>query len=131
MSAGAYLRYPSICGDRLAFVADDDLWIGSVQEGSAWRLGAERARIRTPRFSPSGQRVAWCSDAAGAPEVWVAEIDGGEPRRLTWWGDASTYVLGWRGEDTLLASSATGEPFAWRGWAWALPFDGGEPERLG
>lgn len=130
MSPSAYLRYPTIRGDRLAFVADDDLWIGSVDSGAAWRLGAECATVRTPRLSPSGRRVAWCSDAAGHPEVWVAELDGGEPRRLTWWGERTTYVLGWRGEDTVLATSATGEPFAWRSWAWAVPFEGGQPERL-
>lgn len=131
MAPGAYLRYPAIRGDRLVFVADDDLWVGSVDGGRAWRLGAERATIRTPKLSPEGGRVAWCSDAAGRPEVWVAELDGGEPRRLTWWGDATTRVLGWRGEEMVVAASATGQPFAWFTWAWAVPLDGGLPERLG
>ena len=130
MASGAYLRYPTIRGDRVAFVADDDLWVGSVDGGTAWRLGAERATIRTPKLSPDGQRVAWSSDAAGHPEVWVAELNGGEPRRLTWWGDATTRVLGWRGEDTVLAASATGQPFAWLTWAWAVPLGDGQPERL-
>jgi tricorn protease len=130
MRSGAYLRFPTIRGDRLAFVTDDDLWVGSVDGGTAWRLGAERATIRTPKLSPDGSQVAWCSDAAGHPEVWVVELDGGEPRRLTWWGDVSTRVLGWRGEGTVVAASATGQPFAWLTWAWAVPVDGGEPERL-
>jgi tricorn protease len=130
MSAGAYLRYPTIRGDRLAFVADDDLWVGTVDGGSAWRLGAERATIRTPKLSPDGGQVAWCSDAAGHPEVWVADLDGGEPRRLTWWGDPATRVLGWRDERTVVAASATGQPFSWQNWAWAVPLDGGQPQRL-
>jgi tricorn protease len=130
MASGAYLRYPTIHGDRLAFVADDDLWVGSVDDGSAWRLGAERATIRTPKLSPDGRQVAWCSDAAGHPEVWVAELEGGEPRRMTWWGDATTYVLGWRDEETVVAATATGQPFSWFTWAWAVPLDGGQPERL-
>jgi tricorn protease len=130
MPSEVFLRYPAIRGDRLAFVADDDLWIGSVQDASAWRLGAERATIRTPKLSPEGRQVAWCSDAAGHPEVWVAELEGGEPRRLTWWGEATTYVLGWRDENTVLATSAVGEPFAWRTWAYAVPLDSSQPERL-
>jgi tricorn protease len=130
MASGAYLRYPAIRGDCLAFVADDDLWVGSVAAGTAWRLGAERATIRTPKLSPDGKRVAWCSDAAGHPEVWVAELDGGEPRRLTWWGDATTRVLGWRGDGMVVAASATGQPFAWLTWAWVVPLDDGQPERL-
>ncbi|HTU32008.1 MAG TPA: S41 family peptidase [Solirubrobacteraceae bacterium] len=130
MPAAAYLRYPAIRGDRLVLVADDDLWIGSIDGERAWRLGAERATIRTPKLSPEGGQVAWCSDAAGHPEVWVADLDGAEPRRLTWWGDAATRVLGWRDERTVVAASATGQPFPWRTWAWAVPVDGGRPERL-
>jgi tricorn protease len=130
MPSDAYLRYPAIQGDRVAFVTDDDVWVGSVQEGIAWRLGVERATIRTPKLSPDGRHLAWCSDAAGHPEVWVTELGGGEPRRLSWWGDASTRVLGWMGEETVVAACATGEPFAWFTWAWALALDGSQPERL-
>jgi tricorn protease len=130
MASGAYLRYPTIRGDCLAFVADDDLWVGSVATGTARRLGLERTLIRTPKLSPDGQRVAWCSDAAGHREVWVAELDGGEPQRLTWWGDDTTRVLGWRGDGTVVAASATGQPFAWLTWAWVVPLGGGQPERL-
>ena len=82
MSSAAYVRYPTIRGDRIAFVADDDLWIASVDSGDAWRLGAEHATIRTPKLSPDGRRLAWSSTAAGDPEIWVTELDGGEPRRL-------------------------------------------------
>jgi tricorn protease len=130
MASGAYLRYPTIQGDCVAFVADDDLWVGSVAVGTAWRLGAERTSIRTPKLSPDGKRVAWCSDAAGHREVWVAELTGGEPRRLTWWGDATTRVLGWRVDETVVAASATGQPFAWLTWAWVVPLGDGHPERL-
>src|SRR5271154_6933094 len=118
MASAAYLRYPTIQGDCLAFVADDDLWVGSVSAGTAWRLGTEPTAIRTPKLSPDGKRVAWCSDAAGHREVWVAELDGGEPRRVTWWGDATTRVLGWRGDRTVVAATAADQPFAWMTWAW-------------
>jgi tricorn protease len=130
MPPDAYLRYPTIRGDRLVFVADDDLWIGSAQAGTAWRLGAERATIRTPKLSPDGERVAWCSDVAGHLEAWVADLDGGEPRRLTWWGDPATHVLGWRDDRTVVVVSATGQPFSWLTWAWAVSLDGGQPQRL-
>jgi tricorn protease len=130
MTSAPYLRYPTIRGDRIAFVADDDLWISSVDSGDAWRLGSERATIRTPKLSPDGRRLAWSSTAAGDPEIWVTELEGGEPRRLTWWGDAQTRVIGWRDDETVLAISATGQHFQWNTWAWAVSLHGGQPERL-
>lgn len=130
MPEAAYLRYPAIRADRLAFVTDDDVWVGSVDTGESWRLGAGPAKLRRPRFSPDGTRLAWTSDITGAPEVWVAGLDGGEPRRLTWWGDPATMVLGWRGDAEVVVATAAGEAYAWQGWAWAVPIDGGPPERL-
>src|SRR6201994_1674521 len=76
MASDPYLRYPTIRGDRVVFVTDDDLWAASVDGGAAWRLGAERATIRTPKLSPDGRRVAWSSDAGGH-----AEGGGGSPAR--------------------------------------------------
>ncbi|MST33442.1 hypothetical protein GHK86_12020, partial [Acidimicrobiaceae bacterium USS-CC1] len=60
-----YLRHPAIRGDRLAFVTDDDVWVGSIRQGGAWRLGAGPAVVRGPRFSPDGSWLAWTSRAAG------------------------------------------------------------------
>ena len=34
----AYLRHPTLHGDRIAFVADDDLWIVPAAGGIARRL---------------------------------------------------------------------------------------------
>src|SRR6201992_3676436 len=68
MAFDSYLRYPTIRGDRVVLVSDDDLWAAPVDGGAAWRLGAERATIRTPKLSPDGRRVAWSSDAGGHAE---------------------------------------------------------------
>ena len=130
MPEAAYLRYPAIRGDRFAFVTDDDVWVGSVDTGESWRLGVGPAKLRRPRFSPDGTQLAWTSDAAGAPEAWVVSLDGGEPRRLTWWGDPATVVLGWRDDTAVVVATAAGEPYAWQGWAWAVPLDAAAPERL-
>src|ERR1700761_4968839 len=82
MASDPYLRYPTIRGDRVVFVTDDDLWAASVDGGAAWRLGAERATIRTPRWAPGGGGVACPSDAGGHAGVGGPEPAGGEPRRL-------------------------------------------------
>ena len=38
---------------------------------------------RDPRFSPDGKRVAFISDRAGDPQIYVIDLGGGEPRKLT------------------------------------------------
>ena len=126
----AYLRFPSIRGDRVAFVAEDDVWLASVDGGRAWRLTADSVPVAGARLSPDGATVAYTSTLDGAPEVHLGPVDGGPSRRLSFWGDPFTKVAGWLPDGRVVASTAVGEPFRSRVWAWALPPDGGEPERL-
>ncbi|MGI8694512.1 MAG: S41 family peptidase [Geodermatophilaceae bacterium] len=128
--AGSYLRFPSVRGDVVAFVAEDDIWLGGTDAGRAWRLTAERAPVAHTRLSPAGDRVAYTSRRDGAPEVHVVDTDGGPPRRLTHWGSDFTRVLGWTDDDRVLAASAVGEPFRSRTWAYAVPLSGGPAQRL-
>ncbi|MGI8530458.1 MAG: S41 family peptidase [Geodermatophilaceae bacterium] len=129
-SVGAYLRFPSLHGDSVAFVAEDDVWLGDTAGGRAWRLTADRAPVAHTRLSPAGDQVAYTSRRDGAPEVHVVAVEGGPPRRLTHWGTDFTRALGWTDDGRILAASAVGEPFRSRTWAYAVPLDGGPPERL-
>ncbi|HEU4320017.1 MAG TPA: S41 family peptidase [Acidimicrobiia bacterium] len=105
-----YLRYPHIHGDLVAFVAADDLWLAPIAGGRAWRLTDDKQPIRSPRFSPDGEHVAFVSFRNGQPEVFVVATGGDEsPRRLTWWGAKNTLVLGWTGDGRVLAASHAGE----------------------
>jgi tricorn protease len=127
----AYLRFPSVRGDRLALVAEDDVWLAPTAGGRAWRLTADAVPVAGPRLSPDGATVAFTSVRDGAPEVHVVPSEGGGSRRLTYWGDDFTRVAGWLPDGRVIASSATGEPFGRRVWSWAVPVDGdGVPERL-
>jgi tricorn protease len=114
----------------VTFVTDGDVWIGSVERAEAWRLGVGPAAVHNPRLSPDGARVAWASDAAGPVEIWVSPVSGGEPQRLTWWGDSGTTLLGWPPDGRLLAATAHGAWHRWDRWAWAVPVDGTPAERL-
>ena len=131
MSSGStsYLRFPHLCGSSLVFVAENDIWLGSVDGGRAYRLSADQARVASPRLHPGGERVAWTSWRDGAPEVLVSDIEGGLATRLTYWGDRKTLTLGWTELDEVLVCSAAGQPSGRRTWAHAVPTDGG-PSRL-
>ncbi|AUG77158.1 peptidase S41 [Kitasatospora sp. MMS16-BH015] len=126
----SYLRYPHVSGDLVAFVAEDDVWLAPLEGGRAWRVTADQVPVRGPRFSPDGASLAWTSLRDGRPEVHVAPVAGGEVRRLTYWGSATTALRGWLPDGRPVAVTAAGHSTARRTWSYALPLDGGEPERL-
>jgi len=130
MTSAGYLRFPHIHGDLITFVAEDDVWLAPLDGGRGWRLSADRAEAANPRFSRDGQWVAWTSWRDGPAEVYLAGVDGERARRLTYWSDQAAKVCGWTPDGEVLALSASGQAFERQGWAYAVPVDGGPPQRL-
>ncbi len=128
--APCYLRFPSVRGDTLVFVADDDVWIAPSSGGTARRLSADRAPASHPKLSPDGTSIAYASRRDGKPEVFVVPADGGDVRRVTYLNDDSTRPIGWSDEGRVLFVSAAAEPFASRTWAYAVSTDGSGAARL-
>ncbi|MGW5062338.1 S41 family peptidase [Streptomyces sp. NPDC004096] len=126
----AYLRFPHLHGELVAFIAEDDVWVAPLDGGRAWRVSADNVPVNHPRISPDGTAVAWTSTRDGAPEVHVAPIDGGPSKRLTHWGSAKTQVRGWTPEGRVLALSTAGQASLRRTWARAVPLDGGPATTL-
>ncbi|MGH3881336.1 MAG: S41 family peptidase, partial [Actinophytocola sp.] len=125
----SYLRHPHLHGDLVTFVAEDDVWIAPLDGGRAWRVSADQSAASSPRFSPDGSLIAWTSWRDVEPEVHLAPADGGPSRRLTYWGDVKTEVLGWSG-DAVLASSTVGQHSTRQSWAYEVPTDGSGSRRL-
>ncbi|MFC8447804.1 PDZ domain-containing protein [Kitasatospora sp. NPDC057223] len=128
--AGAYLRHPHLHGELITFVAENDVWLAPIDGGRAWRLTADQVPVSHPRFSPDGQHVAWASTRDGAPEIHLAPADGGPSRRLTYWGSGQTRLRGWTADGRPVATTTAGQATLRRSWAYAVPLDGGEPDRL-
>ncbi|MBZ9645489.1 S41 family peptidase [Streptomyces sp. PSKA30] len=126
----AYLRFPHLHGDVVAFTAEDDVWIAPLDGGRAWRVSADNVPVTMPRISPDGTTVAWTSTRDGAPEVHIAPVDGGPARRLTHWGSVKTEVRGWTPDGQVLALTTHGQASLRRTWAHAVPLDGGPATRL-
>src|SRR5580692_7202238 len=131
VTSAGYLRFPHIHGDLVAFVADDDVWLAPASGGRAWRVTADHAVASHPRISRDGTMIAWTSGRDGQPEVYLAGIDGGNGRRLSYWGDAGTQVCGWTPDGEVLAITAAGQPFRRQTAAHALPAAGDGGERDG
>ncbi|MDQ0786913.1 S41 family peptidase [Streptomyces sp. B3I8] len=125
----AYLRFPHLHGDTVAFTAEDDVWVAPLAGGRAWRVSADNVPVNHPRISPDGTRLAWTSTRDGAPEAHVAPLDGGPATRLTYWG-TRTQVRGWTPDGEVLAVSTHGQSSLRRTWARAIPLDGGPATTL-
>ncbi|MGW2685931.1 S41 family peptidase [Streptomyces sp. NPDC001414] len=127
----SYLRLPHLHGDLLCFVAEDDLWLTSLDApGRAWRLTVDRTKVGHPRFSPDGRQVAYTSWRSLVPEIHLADVDGGPGRQLTYWGTADTRVCGWTPEGDILAVASQGQPFSYFTWSYKVSPDGDPGRRL-
>ncbi|CCK30127.1 Tricorn protease [Streptomyces davaonensis JCM 4913] len=125
----AYLRFPHLHGELVAFTAEDDVWLAPLDGGRAWRVSADNMPVTLPRISPDGTTVAWTSTRDGASEVLIAPVEGGPATRLTYWG-ARTRVRGWTPDGQVLAVSSQGRASRDRTWAHAVPLDGGPATTL-
>ncbi|GGZ72203.1 S41 family peptidase [Streptomyces echinoruber] len=126
----AYLRFPHLHGELVAFTAEDDVWLAPLDGGRAWRVSADHVPVNHPRISPDGTTIAWTSTRDGAPEVYAAPVDGGPATRLTYWGSARTQVCGWTPDGRVLALTTHGQASLRRSWARAVPLDGGPATTL-
>ncbi|MFI2367181.1 S41 family peptidase [Streptomyces sp. NPDC018833] len=130
MTQPAYLRFPHLHGESIAFTAEDDVWVAHLDGGRAWRVSADDVPVSRPRISPDGTHIAWTSYRDGAPEVHVAPLDGGPSDRLTYWGSDKTSVRGWTPDGHVLALTTHGQASLRRTWARAVPLDGGPATTL-
>lgn len=101
------MRFPTIFRDTIVFVAEDDLWLVERSGGRAERLTAGIAEVKTPRFSPDGQSLAFVGESEGPSEVYLMASPGDEAQRLTFQAAHCT-IAGWSqsGEEILFASNA-------------------------
>jgi tricorn protease len=120
VTSAGYLRFPHLHGDVVTFIADDDVWLAPAGGGRAWRVTADHAAASYPRISRGGAMIAWTSRRDGPPEVYLAGIDGGDGRRLSYWADRGTRVCGWTPDGDVIAITAAGQPFDHFTWAYAL-----------
>ncbi|HEX6489284.1 MAG TPA: LpqB family beta-propeller domain-containing protein [Candidatus Dormibacteraeota bacterium] len=125
-----YYRFPTINGDRVVFVCEDDLWLLELNEDRAHRLTAGLAEASHPAFSPDGSQVALVGKDEGPTEVFVLPVDGGASRRLTWHG-ARTVYPSWKPDGSAIVyATNAGQPFLALLWLHEIKPEGGLPQRL-
>ena len=56
-----YFTQPSVMGKNLVFVCEDDLWLVSINGGTARKIVNSRSFIKTPSIDPKGEFIAFCA----------------------------------------------------------------------
>ncbi|MFZ8808005.1 MAG: S41 family peptidase, partial [Pyrobaculum sp.] len=112
-----YYMFPDIYGDDIIFVTEDDLW--KFSRGVGVRLTSDFGVVVRPKFSPDGRWIAFTrlqqTDQGTAADVYVIPAEGGEPRRITYFGTPYTRVVGWTPDGRVLVYSDFKTPFTqWR-----------------
>jgi tricorn protease len=130
MTSSSYLRFPHVHGDLVTFVAEDDVWIAPLSGGRAWRVSSLQLPARNPRFTPDGKKLVWTVVQGTAPEVVIADVDGGGYRQLTFFGHSTTRVKGFTPGGDIVVTSAFRQAESRHTHAYRLSTEGGWAEEL-
>jgi dipeptidyl aminopeptidase/acylaminoacyl peptidase len=121
-------------GGTLYYVTDltgtMQLWRVPTTGGAPLRLTYEADRVGAYRVSPNGARIAYGADQGGDERwaIWVMNTDGSAARPLTADGSRIHHVVGWYGDDAVLAfANLRDERFF---DLHAFPLDGGAPRLI-
>ena len=125
-----YPRYPTIHGDTIVFVAEDDLWRVPADGGTASRITAGLAAASRPLVSPDGTTIAYTGAEEGPSEVHVVPLDGGRSRRLTHEGTMWCRVTGWSADGTMVRYSTSAGSGSMDFTIREVPVAGGESRSL-
>jgi dipeptidyl aminopeptidase/acylaminoacyl peptidase len=70
--------------DLAAGKRNADVWIGPSDGSAPARpLTRHEKKDDTPRFSPDGKKLAFISNRSGTAQVWMLDLSGGEPQKVT------------------------------------------------
>jgi len=129
-SERGYFRYPSLSGDAIVFVCEDDLWRVPSSGGRAERLTAGVGEAARPCFSPDGGTIAFIGSEEGPTEVYTLPARGGAVRRVTFQGATCRWVGFSKDGSEIVYSTNAGRPFLKDSWLNAVPVFGGVPREL-
>ena len=118
---------PDIHGDLVVFTCEGDLWLGNLADRSARRITSDEGVETNARFSPDGKQIAYTAYYDGAKDVYVMDVDGGPPKRLTY-DPTGADVLAWTPDGKNVVFRSTRFDFNQR--LWTAPVDGGPAKQI-
>lgn len=129
---GRHIAYVRRTNDIMSDRAVSSIWLIDTRTGRETPLAGRNGDAFSPRWSPSGDRLAYASTEAGGAQLWVQWLDGGEAIRLTglptgpssiaWAPDGRSiaYTMKVKDEGPKLGSAPANKP---EGADWAEPLE--------
>ncbi|OJW13594.1 S41 family peptidase [Mucilaginibacter sp. 44-25] len=100
-----YYRTPTLHGNTVVFTAEGDLWKYDINTSLCSRLTSDDGVELNPAISPDGKTVAFLGQYEGSTEIYVMDINGGVPRRLTYELTNGQLISGWTKDGKILYRS--------------------------
>ncbi|MFT6436517.1 MAG: tricorn protease [Candidatus Azotimanducaceae bacterium] len=129
------LRFADIHRDKVTFVYSGDIYVASISSGIATRLTSHQGFETFPRFSRSGEYIAFSAEFTGSRQVFKMKVDGSDLQQLTWYNDVGVMaprggydyrVMDWSVDDKNVLVRANRLPWSRRmGRPYLVPADGG------
>jgi tricorn protease len=121
-----FLHWPDISGNRIVFVYGGNLWLTTVEGGTAVQLTSQIGNESRPRFSPDGKWIAFTARIDGNDDIYVMPSAGGTAHRVTYHPEADS-VLGWSPDGTKILFASGRAHYALRSNLFTIDKDGGHP----
>jgi len=102
-----YYRSPTIHGNTVIFTAEGDLWKYDLASGTNARLTTHQGVETNPVISPDGKQLVFTGQYEGVSELYLMDINGGVPRRLTYDFDGYyVHISGWTKDGKIIYRSS-------------------------
>jgi Tol biopolymer transport system component/C-terminal processing protease CtpA/Prc len=125
------LSEPSLSPDgrEIAFVSGGDIWTAAADGGEARLLVSDPALEARPFYSPDGRQLAFISLRSGNGDIYVVDLAGGTPRRVTF-DDVRDQLDGWSRDGKWLYFSSSSREIAGMNDVWRVAAAGGTPMQV-
>jgi dipeptidyl aminopeptidase/acylaminoacyl peptidase len=80
---GTWIAFVRLTRDPHANKTWQSIWLVRPDGSACRQFTSGQTNAFAPRWSPDGQRLAFVSDRAGKPQIYVMPVDGGEAQPIT------------------------------------------------
>jgi len=125
---GYVMRYADIGGGNIVFTYEDDLWLVPETGGDARRITSHPGIEQAAKFNKDGSKLAFSGNYDGGEDIYLMDVMGGVPQRLTW-HPAGDLMLDWYPDGDAVVIR-TNREYPFRGQLYKVYLDGRMPSRV-